>query len=286
MPNIIVHRALHSAPLDDALHERLAAALTAFASSPDDVRIAAGFCLDAVAAALAHCISRHLPVDDQLEHVLFCMEATIQDFDHPDDFACDLAALLYAPVELATAHLDLTPPPRMREAIACALARGFRRDTDLLPFQAWTLARALHDAVQAGSTAIATACLADVCALALAPPRDGEDSRYRHEPDQRFLNPGGEEDEEEEDAPFPHPIEIFSVYDPAIPLEQVLQSTDVARSRLTRLIERQRVLCRQEASDGAMTALLAERIAAARSFIAGTEAGNDTIRRERAKRLN
>lgn len=283
MPDITAHLALF-VPLDDTPHEKLAATLRAFAASPDDVRIAAGFCLDAVAAALTHCIRGYLSVDEQLEHVLGCLDAAIEDFDHPDDLARDLAALLYTPIALATTHLDVTPPPRMREALYYALARGFRQDADLLPFQAWTLAHALRDAVQAGSAAVATARLADLRALALAPPHEGEDPRYRHEPNQSFLDPGSEE--EDNDAPFPHPIEVFSAYDPAMPLERVLQPIDVARCRLARLIERQQAPDRPGASDGPTKALLAERIAASRAFIAGTEAGNDRIRRERIKRLN
>lgn len=283
MPDITVHPTRY-VPLDDTPHELLAAALTAFASSPDDVRIAAGFCLDAVAAALAHCIRGRLPVDDQFERAFYDMNACLDDFGHPDALARDLTDLLYAPVGLATAHLDLAPPPRMREALHYALARSFRQDADLLPFQAWTLAHALYEAVQASSAAIATACIADLRALALAPSRDGEDRRYRHEPDQIFMNLSGEE--EDDDAPFPHPIEIISAHDSAIPLDQVLKPTAAARARLARLVARQQAQIRPGASDDAATPLLAACIATARAFITGTEAGNDRIRRERIKCLN
>jgi len=66
MPDITVHPTCF-VPLDDAPQKTLAAALTAFASSPDDVRVAAGCCLDAIAAAFVHCIRGRLPVDDQFE---------------------------------------------------------------------------------------------------------------------------------------------------------------------------------------------------------------------------
>ncbi len=174
MPDITVHPP-RFVPLDNAPQKTLAVALTAFASSPDHVRVAASCCLDAVAAALVHCIRGRLPVDDQLERAFYDMNACLDDFGRPDALARDITDLLYAPVVIATAHLDLAPPPRMREALHSALARCFRQDADLLPFQAWTLAHALYEAVQAGSAAIATACLADLRALALASSRDGED---------------------------------------------------------------------------------------------------------------
>lgn len=284
MPDITVHPA-YFVPLDDTPQKTLAAALTAFASSPDDVRVAAGYCLDAVAAALAHCIRRRLRMDNEFENEVDWMDASLDDFNQPDGLARNLTDLLYVPVELAAVHLDLTPPPRMREAIACALARGFRQDADLLPFQAWTLAHALHEAVQAGSTAIATACLADLRALALAPPRDGEDPRYRHELNLGFMSPNGE-DEDDDEAPFPDDIEIISDDDPAIPLESALHSTAAARARLARLVARQQAPNGPGALDGAGTALLAACIATARDFLAHTEAWNDSIRQERVKRLN
>ena len=267
---------------DNALKVRLQSSLEAFTSGPDDVWVSAGFCFDAIAESLDYAI-RHYPLErSELETIVHCMVAEMGDFERPNDFASDISAMLYFFVELAANDLALQPRHRFRETLYYATIRVFDRDIDLLPFQMWKLIHPLSISSRRGLAAKATEDLAAIRSFLLGPRPAGEDPRYQHEPDQYFLNTS---DDEVDETALMGLGEVGYVDDPTLSLNYVLRSTEHARARLARMVDREQTLLRQTSPDDQSATLLADRIRSTQSFIAWVGDINDGIRKQRARRL-